>query len=58
MNFFEKFIYLSLPNIYMILGSLIVIIVPLLICVAIFTLTERKVMATIQRRRGPNVVGF
>jgi NADH-quinone oxidoreductase subunit H len=40
-----------------ILKSLI-IIVPVLIAVAFFTLFERKVMAGIQRRRGPNVVGL
>jgi NADH-quinone oxidoreductase subunit H len=33
-------------------------IVCILIAVAYFTLAERKVMASIQRRRGPNVVGF
>lgn len=38
--------------------SVVVTIIPLLGGVAIFTLAERKVMATIQRRRGPNVVGF
>jgi len=40
-----------------ILKSLI-IIVPVLIAVAFFTLLERKIMAGIQRRRGPNVVGI
>lgn len=34
------------------------IIVPLLIAVAYFTIAERKIMGGIQRRRGPNVVGF
>lgn len=34
------------------------IIVPLLIAVAYFTIAERKMMGSIQRRRGPNVVGF
>lgn len=34
------------------------IIVPLLIAVAYFTLIERKIMASVQRRRGPNVVGY
>jgi len=29
-----------------------------MLAVAVFTLTERKVMGAIQRRRGPNVVGF
>ena len=33
------------------------LIVPLLICVAFLTLAERKVMAAMQMRRGPNVVG-
>lgn len=46
----------------MVLFSLIlktlIILVPVLISVAFFTLFERKVMASIQRRRGPNVVGF
>jgi len=34
------------------------IIVPLLIAVAYLTLAERKVMASMQRRKGPNVVGI
>lgn len=33
-------------------------IVPLLIAVAYFTLFERKVIGSMQGRRGPNVVGF
>jgi NADH:ubiquinone oxidoreductase subunit H len=33
-------------------------LVPLLIVVAFFTLAERKIMASIQRRKGPNVVGI
>ncbi len=33
------------------------LIVPLLICVAFLTLAERKVMAAMQLRKGPNVVG-
>ena len=37
--------------------KILVIIVPYLLAVAYFTLSERKVMAAIQRRRGPNVVG-
>jgi NADH-quinone oxidoreductase subunit H len=34
------------------------ITVPLLISVAFFTVAERKIMGAIQRRRGPNVIGF
>jgi NADH-ubiquinone oxidoreductase chain 1 len=36
----------------------LIVVVPLLISVAFFTLVERKVMGSIQQRRGPNVVGF
>jgi NADH-quinone oxidoreductase subunit H len=38
--------------------SLFYTIVLILICVAFYTLIERKIMASIQRRKGPNVVGF
>jgi len=34
------------------------IILPLILSIAFFTLFERKVLASIQRRRGPNVVGI
>lgn len=34
------------------------IIIPVLIAVAFFTVAERKIMGAIQRRRGPNVIGF
>ena len=47
MNFFV------LSTIIKIIG----IIIPLLIGVAFLTLAERKVMASMQRRKGPNVVG-
>ena len=36
----------------------LVIVVPLLIAVAFFTLAERKIMAAMQRRSGPHIVGF
>jgi NADH-quinone oxidoreductase subunit H len=36
----------------------IIIILTVLISVAYFTLAERKVLGSIQRRRGPDVVGF
>jgi NADH-quinone oxidoreductase subunit H len=39
------------------LVKILIIIVPLLISVAYFTLAERKILGAIQRRRGPNVVG-
>lgn len=41
-----------------IVSALLLLIVFLLIAVAFFTLVERKFMGSIQRRKGPNVVGF
>tara|TARA_X000000950_G_C13850142_1_gene634119 strand:- start:1259 stop:1645 length:387 start_codon:yes stop_codon:yes gene_type:complete len=38
--------------------QILVIIIPVLIAVAFLTLFERKVLASIQKRRGPNVVGI
>lgn len=48
----------SLKYYLFLLGQSLGIILPLLISVAYFTLAERKVMASIQRRRGPNVIGY
>lgn len=36
----------------------ILTLIPLIISIAFFTLAERKIMASIQRRKGPNLVGF
>jgi NADH-quinone oxidoreductase subunit H len=38
--------------------KILVLIIVLLIAVAYFTIAERKIMGGIQRRKGPNVVGF
>ena len=38
--------------------KILIIVIPLLISVAYFTIAERKIMGSIQRRRGPNVIGF
>jgi len=42
---------------FIILIKILIIIIPLLISVAYFTLAERKILGAIQRRRGPNVIG-
>lgn len=47
-----------MSNLILLLINIILIIVPVLVSVAFLTLLERKVMAAIQRRRGPNIIGF
>jgi len=36
----------------------LLLFVPVLVVMVFITLLERKLMGTMQRRRGPNVVGF
>lgn len=55
--FLKNIYFFFLSSTYSLLLSL-AIIVPLLVVIAFFTIAERKIMAGIQRRRGPNVVGF
>src|SRR5438045_2984810 len=38
--------------------NLFLLVILLLVTIAFFTLAERKLMASIQRRKGPDVVGF
>ena len=45
-------------SIIILLLKILSITIPLLISVAFFTVAERKIMGAIQRRRGPNVIGF
>jgi len=45
-------------NIIYYLIKILIIVLPVLIAVAYFTLAERKIMGSIQRRKGPNVIGF
>nr|QKY64130.1 NADH dehydrogenase subunit 1 [Colemanosphaera angeleri] len=42
----------------MIIAAILILIVPVLLSVAMFTLAERTVMASMQRRYGPNVSGI
>ena len=58
--YFKIFIYLYKFIIFFLfkLIQILLLLVPTLLSVAFFTLFERKVMGMLQRRRGPNVVGF
>ena len=38
--------------------NFLIIVVPILISVAYLTLAERKIMGSMQQRKGPNVIGF
>jgi len=49
-----EFVYGPLSTI---ISAQLIKIVLLLVAVAYFTIAERKVMAAIQRRKGPNYVG-
>jgi NADH-quinone oxidoreductase subunit H len=51
-------LFLSLFSLFLSSFANILFILALLVAVAYFTLLERKVMASVQRRVGPNVVGF
>ena len=59
------FLFFKIIIIYIILNYLSIdllkglpIILPILLAVAFFTVFERKILAAMQRRRGPNVVGI
>jgi len=64
----KKFVYtcyillitfsMDLLSILLVLLKTLCVVLPVLISVAFLTLFERKVMAAMQRRRGPNIVGF
>ena len=53
----DEFLRVYAIPVAIIIGQVLAIIVPLLICVAYLTLAERKVIAAMQLRKGPNVVG-
>lgn len=52
----QALLTMALP-ILIIVAKIFAIIVPLLVCVAYLTYAERKVIAAMQMRKGPNVVG-
>jgi len=45
-------------EVLIILSKILGLVLPLLIAVAFLTLAERKIIAAIQQRKGPNAVGF
>ncbi len=49
---------LLILNIILVLIKFLILFVCVLLAVAFFTLVERKIMAAIQRRKGPNVIGW
>ena len=51
--FFDSFL---IPGL-IIIAQILAVVVPVLICVAFLVYSERKVLALIQLRRGPNIVG-
>ncbi len=55
-SYIENFV-LSLNEIVLVFISIIVLITILLVFVAYYTYAERKVIAAMQIRKGPNVVG-
>lgn len=44
--------------IFEIIFTYLALVVPLLLAIAYFTLYERHILAALQRRQGPNTVGF
>jgi NADH-quinone oxidoreductase subunit H len=58
--FFLKilFLYVFINIVSVDLLKSLPIILPILLAVAFFTVFERKILASMQRRRGPNVVGI
>src|SRR5256885_2073376 len=54
---FAQFWSLYLESVAWTVAKILIILVPLLLAVAYLTLAERKVIAAMQLRKGPNVVG-
>lgn len=52
----DLFMEYSIP-IFFIIAKVLLIVLPLLLCVAYLTYAERRVIGLMQMRRGPNVVG-
>lgn len=56
--FICKLVIFSLIFYIFIIAKFLVCLLPVLIIVAFFTVLERKLLAAVQRRKGPNTVGL
>jgi NADH:ubiquinone oxidoreductase subunit H len=60
--FAKQHIVGSIPILVIIINNfmleLLITFLCILLAIAFFTIAERKVLASIQRRKGPNVTGF
>ncbi len=57
--FIKIYFFYNLVNIdFIIIIKSLSLILPLFLAIAFFTVLERKILASMQRRRGPNVIGF
>lgn len=57
-NILMRSLILSLENNFFFALHFLSIIIPVLLVIAFFTVGERKLMAAVQRRKGPDVAGF
>ncbi len=55
---YNKFILINFVLICLICFQILFLFICILIAVAFFSLAERKVIASVQRRIGPNIIGF
>lgn len=58
MRFSGFFVDWSLTGVCFVVISTIIFLVTLLFSVAFYVLAERKILGSLQRRRGPTAVGF
>ena len=52
------FLYMLYINSLIFILEILIVLVPILLTVAFITIAERKTMASMQRRLGPNIVGY
>ena len=58
MEIFSKFLSVEWQAFLLLSGRITLAILLLILCVAYLTYVERKIIAAVQCRRGPNIVGF